>query len=142
MLTVIIVFLVFSALAGLYDWYVWKRLAARKELRLRGRQSPSRVVEVGSTTGAVAVSSTVVTYRFEPVPGVSETRREVLTSGLYRPAAGDTITVVHLPDPPFYSEIAGNAGNIRSLLFPLIPLNLLWLAVLVAVFLEAFDPGA
>lgn len=141
MLTVIIVFLVFSLLAGTYDWYVFRRLKRRRELERHGVRAVATIVDIGSTTGALAVSSTVITYRFEPAPGAVETRREVLTSGLYQPSKGDLIDVVYLPGPPIYSEIVGNAGNIRSLLVPLVPLNVLWIAVLVAVFLEAFAPG-
>lgn len=141
MLTVLLVFLVFTLFAGAFDWYVWKRLARRKALRLRGQRAVASVVDVGSTTGAIAVSTSVVTYRFEPVAGQPVTRREMLTSGIARPDRGDTVTVVYLPEAPFYSEIVGNAGNLRSLMMPLVPLNLLWLAVLVAVFLEAFTPG-
>lgn len=141
MIAVILTFLGFSILAGGYDWYVLSVLRTRKALQTRGVRASATITKVGTTTGAVAVSSAVVSYRFEPTPGQSFDNRVVLGSPIGFPKAGDKIDVVYLPEKPKHSEIVGNVSNIRTLIVPLVPLNLLWLALLVAVFLEAFDPG-
>ncbi len=141
MLALALVFLVFTILAGGYDWYVLHVLRTRKALATRGVRAVATISDTGTTTGAVAVTSSVVNYVFEPTPGQQTKNRVVLTSGLERPKAGDRIDIVYLPENPKHSQIVGNAGNIRTLIVPLVPLNVLWLLLLVSVFVETFDLG-
>ena len=142
---VLIVFLVFlgcSALVGPYDWYVYRQVKAKNDLEAHGVRGVATIVRVGSMTSAIAVSSTTITYRFEPTPGQTVSTYEVLTSGLYPPHEGDLIDIVYLPEAPEHSKILGNAGIKWTLLVPLIPLNILWLVLFVGIFVVAFDPNS
>jgi len=142
--SILIVFGVYTLLAGVYDWYVYGVLKTLRALRDRGVPTIAHIIDVGSTTGGLAVSSTVVKYRFELKGQGRFDNRVVLSAPLPSgpPRVGQAIDVVYLAEAPSRSQIVGNAGHSRSLFVPLVPLNLLWLALLVVVVMEVLGIDA
>lgn len=141
-LPVILVFLALSLLPVWYNLSVWRRYQARKGLRERGLRATATITDVGSTMGALAVSSTMVRFAFDAPQGDATRRfevRVVVTGGVERPSKGDLIDIAYLPENPKNADIIGNPGNFRTFTAPLIGLNLLWLAALFAVIVELVE---
>jgi hypothetical protein len=141
-LPVIAIFLALSILPVWYNLSVWRRYQGRKGLHERGLRAVATITEVGSTMGALAVSSTLVRFAFDVDHAGASRRfevRVVATGGLERPQKGDLIDIVYLPDNPKVADFVGNPGNFRTFTAPLIGLNLLWLAALFAVVVELVE---
>lgn len=141
MLPVLAIFGLLSILPVWFNLTVFRRHRVQRALRERGRRTTATLLEVGSTMGAIAVSSTLVRFAFETSSHSGATQRHevrvVVTGGLDRPRPGDTVEVVYLPEAPRHANIVGNPGNLRTFIAPLIGLNVLWVAAGVAVIAEA-----
>jgi hypothetical protein len=140
MWTVIIVFLVYTVLAGALNWHVWTLLKRHRLLMAEGVKTLGTLVEVGRTTGALSVSRAVAIYRFRAEDGTEHQQREVMTRVVMTLIPGDPIEVIYLPKSPNVSQVVGNGPSFGQFIIPGIILNLLWLALFVSIFLEAFEP--
>ena len=94
MWTVIIVFLVYTVLAGALNWHVWTLLKRHRLLMAEGVKTLGTLVEVGRTTGARSVSRAVAIYRFRAEDGTEHQQREVMTRVVMTLIPGDPIEVI------------------------------------------------